>query len=244
MDKVSTPLAIGRYNFSASDLQRVFLTSDHHFGHKNVIQYCDRPFASVEEMNEALIKSWNRQVSPSDLVIYVGDFSLSVTAVESVLRRLNGTKNLVVGNHDWAHRIHKGWRKKRERYVRAGFGAIYDEAEIRLLDANTRFHVAHLPYRFEGVGRARTALARLAQKLGFKKHVPDDRYPDFRPKPDRERYTGLICGHTHGAWLQKGDMFNVGIDAAPDFKLWTLGDVVYALSTNTDRVAKAWSGRP
>ncbi|WP_258934193.1 hypothetical protein [Nesterenkonia pannonica] len=49
-----------------------FFTSDHHFGHANIIRYCDRPFADVAEMDEAMIDRWNETVSPDDEVWVLG----------------------------------------------------------------------------------------------------------------------------------------------------------------------------
>ena len=52
---------------------RVFVIADTHFWHKNIIDYCDRPFNSVEEMNSTLIKNWNKTVTNDDIVIHLGD---------------------------------------------------------------------------------------------------------------------------------------------------------------------------
>lgn len=79
----------------------LFLVSDTHFGHANIIGYCDRPFTSVEEMNESLIKNWNSVVKPEDTVIHVGDFAfLPIEKAKKVCHKLNGKKILVRGNHD------------------------------------------------------------------------------------------------------------------------------------------------
>ena len=52
-----------------------FFTSDQHFGHKNIIKYCDRPFESVTQMDDEIIACWNSVVSPSDTVYVIGDVS-------------------------------------------------------------------------------------------------------------------------------------------------------------------------
>ena len=77
------------------------------FGHTNIIKYDKRPFGSVEEHDEALIKNWNSCVSPSDIVYHLGDFSLyklpkpqEIKKVEAILARLNGQKHHIYGNHD------------------------------------------------------------------------------------------------------------------------------------------------
>lgn len=45
----------------------IFFTSDHHFSHANIIRYCNRPFASAEEMNQELIRRWNQTVSLNEV---------------------------------------------------------------------------------------------------------------------------------------------------------------------------------
>ena len=53
----------------------VFVTSDLHFGHKNIIKYENRPFKDVEEMDQKLIENWNNKVGKDDTVYILGDFS-------------------------------------------------------------------------------------------------------------------------------------------------------------------------
>lgn len=79
----------------------VFFTSDTHFGHKNIIEYCDRPFLTVKEMDENMIYNWNSVVGPKDYVFHAGDFCFgSKTDWKSKLSQLNGIKYLAAGNHD------------------------------------------------------------------------------------------------------------------------------------------------
>lgn len=78
-----------------------FFTADTHFGHANIIKYCNRPFGTVDEMDEALIARWNEVVTPRDIVFHIGDFGFCTPAVAAVIAgRLNGRKFLVYGNHD------------------------------------------------------------------------------------------------------------------------------------------------
>lgn len=80
---------------------KVFFTSDTHFGHSNIIKYCQRPFNSAEHMDEVLISNWNEVVSPQDIVFHLGDFCFgSDKEWIKILQRLNGTKYLILGNHD------------------------------------------------------------------------------------------------------------------------------------------------
>lgn len=53
----------------------IYLISDLHLDHKNIIKYCNRPFSSVEEMNGAIIDNWNEVVKESDFVYLVGDLA-------------------------------------------------------------------------------------------------------------------------------------------------------------------------
>lgn len=78
---------------------KVWLTSDTHFGHANIIKYAGRPFASVEEMDEALVENWNAVVKPGDKVYHLGDVTMNSKSLP-ILERLHGRKVLIKGNHD------------------------------------------------------------------------------------------------------------------------------------------------
>jgi calcineurin-like phosphoesterase family protein len=85
-----------------------YFTSDLHFYHKNIIKFCNRPYATVEEMNEALIYNWNKRVNTTDSIWVLGDFSFGTPEqTEEVLRQLKGHKHLIVGNHDRKGRAEK-----------------------------------------------------------------------------------------------------------------------------------------
>jgi len=77
-----------------------FFTADPHFGHINIIEYCHRPFANVQEMDEALIKNWNNVVGQYDTVYILGDFSFRSKNIGEYAPRLGGKKLLIPGNHD------------------------------------------------------------------------------------------------------------------------------------------------
>lgn len=86
-----------------------WFTSDTHFGHANIIKYCNRPFANSVEMNEAIIANWNSVVKDGDLVYHLGDFCFGREdySFDSYLNRLKGLIVFVKGNHDrlaWANR--------------------------------------------------------------------------------------------------------------------------------------------
>lgn len=69
----------------------IWFTSDHHFGHENIIRFCNRPFQSIEEMDRVLIERWNEVVEPCDTVYHLGDFTLGDRdAARSYFNQLNG----------------------------------------------------------------------------------------------------------------------------------------------------------
>ena len=80
----------------------IWFISDLHFNHKNIIWRGNRPFKNVEEMDEQLIKNWNRVVKKNDDMWYLGDFGwqLSPTRLKEIMEQLNGHKHLILGNHD------------------------------------------------------------------------------------------------------------------------------------------------
>src|SRR5271169_1776785 len=105
----------------------IYFSSDDHFWHNNVIRYCNRPYSSVEQMNEDMVLKWNSVVKPEDTVYCLGDFSLAFRAVETFTARLMGKKKLVPGNHDFCHSYHKKSRnadnrdKWHEKYAQYGW---------------------------------------------------------------------------------------------------------------------------
>jgi len=82
-------------------MSNIWFTADTHFGHKNIIKYCDRPFSCVEEMNETIITKWNNQVKEYDTVYHLGDFFWTKKSIKDYLPRLNGLIRLIPGGHDW-----------------------------------------------------------------------------------------------------------------------------------------------
>lgn len=83
----------------------VFLTSDTHFGHKNICKFTNydgspvRPWDDADEMDEEMVKRWNETVRPNDKVYHLGDVVINRKSL-AILDRLNGDKVLIKGNHD------------------------------------------------------------------------------------------------------------------------------------------------
>ena len=85
----------------------LWFTADTHFGHANIIKYCDRPWQSVGEMNETLINNWNAVVRPTDTVWHLGDVGFKGGDPAGFLKRLNGKIHVCYGNHDKERQIER-----------------------------------------------------------------------------------------------------------------------------------------
>lgn len=79
----------------------IYFTADEHYGHKNIIRFCKRPFKNTQEMNLTIIKNHNSVVKDTDTVYHLGDFSfLSSHATNEIITLLNGNHIFVQGSHD------------------------------------------------------------------------------------------------------------------------------------------------
>ena len=176
-----------------------FFTSDTHFGHVNVIRYCNRPFKSVEEMDAALIAKWNRRVGPEDTVYHLGDFALGLkTLWPEYRRRLNGRIMFILGNHDSP--LYKFLALLQPTDM-------YDETDYLYSNGRT-ISLAHVP--LEG-SESRTG----------RPHPPRaNSYPDV--------HVDLwFCGHVHQLWRvdRVTGCINVGVDVW-DYEPRTLDEIL------------------
>lgn len=89
------------------DKDKLFFTSDTHFTHKNIIDFCNRPYGDVRTMNLALITNWNKVVPKDGIVFHAGDFALTsnIGLVKEIVDQLNGKIYLTLGNHDYHNRF-------------------------------------------------------------------------------------------------------------------------------------------
>jgi calcineurin-like phosphoesterase family protein len=177
----------------------IYFTSDLHLYHANVIKYCARPFQTVEEMNEIIVKNWNETVGVDDTVYCLGDFAMAFRPVETFTRRLNGIKYLIPGNHDFCHSYHKRSRNPEakakwiQKYVDNGWIVLPEQTTLDISGVGT-INMCHHPHTLVG--------------------DYDDKYAKWRPKDDGKP---LLCGHVHDKWKTLGNMINVGVDVW-DFK--------------------------
>ena len=111
----------------------IYLTSDTHFNHKEIIGYCNRPFDNVKEMNRVLIDNWNKVISNKDTIYHLGDFGWgNKEEITSIVKRLNGKKILIKGNHD---KHSSNW------YMDCGFDICLDGGVI----LNEYYLLTHIP---------------------------------------------------------------------------------------------------
>lgn len=120
----------------------IYLTSDPHFGHANIIRYVDRPFGSVEEMDKVLIDNFNKTVAPDDTLYILGDFSMhgDYEKVMHYRQQLNCNHiHLVCGNHD--RRFFAG-------YFETGKSAPFESERdyLELTHKCTKICMSHYPF--------------------------------------------------------------------------------------------------
>lgn len=113
-------------------MSEIWFASDMHFGHKNIIEYCNRPYADVDEMDEALVVNWNSNVRPCDTVYHLGDWAFHNY---HHIGRLQGNIVSVPGNHDHER------LKKLAPYV-----SFQGEVVYLKVDPFHRFVLSHYPF--------------------------------------------------------------------------------------------------
>lgn len=117
-------------------MNRIFLISDSHLNHCNIISYCNRPFKDAYEMNKEIIKSWNKVVNNEDIVYHLGDFGFgNKEQIIEWVKSMNGRIRLVLGNHD-NHPVK--W------YLDCGFDRVYDKSII----IQEKYILSHAPIEF------------------------------------------------------------------------------------------------
>ncbi len=112
----------------------LFFTADTHFGDHRTINIHRRPFASVSDMDEALVQGWNAVVATGDEVWHLGDVARRSADVPTLLAQLNGTKHLVRGNND---AVATG--------EAAGWASVQDYAELTV--GGHMLVLCHYPFR-------------------------------------------------------------------------------------------------
>ena len=123
--------------------EKIWITSDTHFFHHNIIKYEQRPYKDIDEMNQELIKNWNELVAPDDLVYFLGDFGIGKAEdLRQILISLNGKISIVRGNHD----------DSISKMLEIGFASIADQLHLKYMGIMCFFtHVPQQPSQLDEV---------------------------------------------------------------------------------------------
>lgn len=195
----------------------IWFTSDWHFGHKNILNYCKRPFKDLEEMHIALIKLWNDTVKPEDTVYFIGDFSLNKKWSRDIVPLLNGTKYLISGNHDatFAYVGRSSHIKMIETYKTHGWTDVKMKEVLTLKDGRNVL-LTHLPYS----------------------NTHDSRYPELKPKDEGMFH---LIGHLHGHFIKFHNEIDVGYDAH-NGKLVTEDEIIQLINDKREFIPSHLTG--
>jgi calcineurin-like phosphoesterase family protein len=127
-----------------------FFTSDWHIGHDKSLEYDLRPFRDITHMHESLILRYNSTVPESGICYFLGDIGNRTEDITKVITRLNGTKVLILGNHD----------KGMTTMYNCGFDVVINSASFYIADH--RITMSHCP--LIGLFREDTSNMKYGQK--------------------------------------------------------------------------------
>lgn len=165
-------------------------TSDLHFGHKRIIELCNRPFRDVTEMDHTIMRNWNSVVHDEDTVYILGDLAMgNIKESLNRVKMLKGKKILVPGNHDRVHPCYPQKAAKAEEMRR-----MYEDAGLTIapleVTAVPGWKLCHFPVSGD--------------------HTAEERYQEYLPTVDEGQW--LVHGHVHNLWRVKDKQTNVGVD--------------------------------
>jgi calcineurin-like phosphoesterase family protein len=183
--------------------KQTWFISDTHFDHKNILEYSDRPFDTVPEMNETIISNIKKYVRKGDILIVVGDFQLGAKkeALREYIRQIKTTGCtlvLVRGNHDY----------KNSEMINLGFDVSVDRLDLEI--AHERVSVTHFPYRQPVFKYLYYCLMNYLFGKKYPRKWWKERYY-WKKLPFREKYH--IHGHTHGDKIMNEFQINVSCEA-------------------------------
>ena len=201
MPPIPVPSAAGSAVEYRSDMT-TYYTSDPHFGHLNIIRFCDRPFPGVPAMNARLVELWNETVTDDDTVWVLGDVALGALD-ESLahIGRLAGASSWCPETTTAAGRVIARCARATRRPA-SGVGptlgnATWTRASPRSTtgpngssSSDQKVELSHFPYEGDSHG--------------------EDRFVEYRPV---DRGGWVVHGHVHDTWRQRGRQINVGVDA-------------------------------
>lgn len=113
----------------------IYFTADWHGDHNNIIKYCNRPYKNINDMRESFIGKFNNKVTEYDTTYHIGDFMMTDESkmIRKVIKELNGTHILILGNHD---------KLKPFTYIDIGFQSVHTSLVLNFIG---RFCLVHDP---------------------------------------------------------------------------------------------------
>lgn len=200
-------------NVMGEDVKIDAITSDTHWGHVNITKLADRDFdnsESTKDMDQFLVDQWNSVVNKNDTVLHLGDVAMGLVK-ETLLnvKKCNGEKILVPGNHDYISSFSSANRRAKHQDV-------YDECFATILPENGNILTVVLNEYKVGVQLSHYPSEELYLSEG-RDDGRKDKYAAFRPDLN---IAPVIHGHTHSHRLisEEGRQLHVGVDAAPLYK--------------------------
>lgn len=106
-------------------MSKIYLIADTHFGHANIIRYCNRPFENTYYMKTTIVERWNAIVNDDDIVWHLGDFGFKDGIDINIFNSLKGQKHFIVGNHDGGKVKSWPWKSVVQQWT-----MIYQDKEI------------------------------------------------------------------------------------------------------------------
>ena len=181
---------------------KLYFTADWHLGHENCLTLDGRPFADLNAMHAGLIKNFNMTVPEHGITYFLGDMGLCKgSIIGDVVKQLNGTKILIMGNHD---------NKGMYSYYQAGFDVVIDKAQIRI--GKNILTMSHCPlkgvYREDTTGMNGTAPGENWHKERFHKDIYS--FEDFGQFHAHGHIHSPNCGKSQRTLLRQID---VGVPA-------------------------------
>ena len=105
----------------------IYFTADYHLFHRNILRYCERPFKTIQKMQQTIWKNHNNIVTPDDTVYFLGDLTMEGGSarqkLDPLFNKLNGNFIMILGNHD---------RLKPFSYLDMGFNSVHTSLTIEL----------------------------------------------------------------------------------------------------------------
>jgi calcineurin-like phosphoesterase family protein len=208
----------------------IFFTSDWHLGHDKALEYDKRPFRNMDHMCESLITRFNATVPENGITYFLGDMGNKPEDIRKVINRLNGTKVLILGNHD--HGMGTMYN--------CGFDVVVWGAYIYIGDVKVT--ITHCP--LIGVWREDTSQMKSGIKLA-EKGIVENWHGESRPKHFRHAIKDEGQYHLHGHIHSRKDkplsqkilgrQYDVGV-TANDYRPVSLSEITSWVMKSENKV--------